>query len=274
MVLLFTLPTVLNGFGRMCGEIWILAAAIILRQPGTQLGSSWWRGRDHWEVTYELSIQFLLLKKIFCLSWPESSCCLQAKVSSWNIMCPAVWMSWVAERSRCRLERKVKELWSPHFNLFRILCIYWHFCCRKTDSHRMNTAMLLASRWKGEHTNPRGSHTPLGHCSLKGSQYWLLSQATVTSSYTSREWITVTKYVYLVWFLLLSMTSVCFTHAVVDLGSILEVEQTGLADSFVQCPWTKHITPLKSVLSSVKRDRNANSQLLVLCFPHWALQRV
>jgi len=36
-------------------------------------------------------------------------------------MCPAFWMSWVAERSRCELERKVKELWSPHFNPFRIL---------------------------------------------------------------------------------------------------------------------------------------------------------
>ena len=40
MVVLFTLPVVLNGFGRMCGEIWILAAAVILREPGTQLGSS------------------------------------------------------------------------------------------------------------------------------------------------------------------------------------------------------------------------------------------
>lgn len=40
MVVLFTLPVVLNAFGRMCGEIWILAAAVILRQPGTQLGSS------------------------------------------------------------------------------------------------------------------------------------------------------------------------------------------------------------------------------------------
>lgn len=40
MVVLFTLPVVLNGFGRMCGEIWISAAAVILRQPGTQLGSS------------------------------------------------------------------------------------------------------------------------------------------------------------------------------------------------------------------------------------------
>ena len=109
MVVLFTLPVVLNGFGRMCGEIWILAAAIILREPGTQFGSSWWPGRGHWEITHELSIQFLLLKNFFCLSWPESSCCFQPKVP---IMFPAFWMSWVAERSRCDLERKVKELWA------------------------------------------------------------------------------------------------------------------------------------------------------------------
>lgn len=29
LAVLFTLPVVFNGFGRMCGEIWISAAAII-----------------------------------------------------------------------------------------------------------------------------------------------------------------------------------------------------------------------------------------------------
>ena len=143
MVVLFTLPVVLNGFGRMCGEIWILAAAVILREPGTQLGSSWWPGRDHWEVTHELSIQFLLLKNFFLLELARVILLLPAKGS---------------HHVSCLLEElggREKQMWSgekgegalsPHFNPFRILCIYWNFCCRKTDSHRMNTAMLLAFR--------------------------------------------------------------------------------------------------------------------------------
>lgn len=40
-MVLLTLLVVPHGFGRMCGENWIWAAVVIVREPGTQLRSAY-----------------------------------------------------------------------------------------------------------------------------------------------------------------------------------------------------------------------------------------